>query len=159
MGKLRAAWLFLLGVLIIGYGFYELYKRGFPYAEPTEDYSRLFMVMFLGLAVAGIGSAYGRRRIKKDYEMHDQVRPTDIPKPPAAPPAPPEPPKAAQEKQPPAKAESAAGGLVCLQCGEENKPRAKFCEECGSKLMKACAACGEENKPTAKFCEECGQKL
>ena len=48
---------------------------------------------------------------------------------------------------------------TCLSCGAEVAPGAKFCNNCGQKLAKACPNCGVEVAPGAKFCNECGQKL
>jgi class 3 adenylate cyclase len=44
----------------------------------------------------------------------------------------------------------------CPACQHENRPGAKFCEECAAPLPRACASCGAELRPTAKFCDECG---
>ena len=47
-------------------------------------------------------------------------------------------------------------GMRCLSCGFENPEGTKFCEECGTKLVRVCPSCGHEVRPTAKFCGECG---
>jgi membrane protease subunit (stomatin/prohibitin family) len=53
-----------------------------------------------------------------------------------------------------------SGAVQCPQCGSNNAPGAKFCNECGTKLGKAsCANCQAELAPGAKFCTECGQKV
>jgi class 3 adenylate cyclase/predicted ATPase len=49
--------------------------------------------------------------------------------------------------------------MQCPQCQGENRDTAKFCEECGSKLVRACPGCGQEVGPRAKFCPECGTRL
>jgi len=49
--------------------------------------------------------------------------------------------------------------VQCSQCQHENNDAAKFCEECGTKLMRACPNCGHEVSPKAKFCPECGVAL
>jgi class 3 adenylate cyclase/tetratricopeptide (TPR) repeat protein/energy-coupling factor transporter ATP-binding protein EcfA2 len=49
--------------------------------------------------------------------------------------------------------------VQCRQCQHENNEAAKFCEECGSKLVRACPSCGHEVSPQAKFCSECGSAL
>ncbi len=160
MGKLKVAWLFIIGFLIIVYGFYKLYQLGFPYTEPTGEYSNIFMIMFAGLAVSGIGAAYGRRKLKKQYSGKLEV--TEIsPSEEAATPQIPAAPAKTTEKteKTAAKPSEKTKSLVCQKCGEENPPKAKFCEECGSRLSAVCGKCGEENKPSAKFCEECGQKI
>ncbi len=49
--------------------------------------------------------------------------------------------------------------MRCSQCQFENRDTAKFCEECGIKLIRACPGCGQEVSPRAKFCPECGTPL
>ena len=46
--------------------------------------------------------------------------------------------------------------MSCPTCGHENRPAAKFCEECAAPITRLCASCGSELRPTAKFCDECG---
>jgi len=46
--------------------------------------------------------------------------------------------------------------MTCPACAHENRPGAKFCEECATPLRRACSGCGSELRPTAKFCDECG---
>jgi class 3 adenylate cyclase/tetratricopeptide (TPR) repeat protein len=45
--------------------------------------------------------------------------------------------------------------MKCSKCQHENRPGAKFCEECATPLARACANCGAQLSPTAKFCSEC----
>lgn len=50
----------------------------------------------------------------------------------------------------------------CTDCGFPNKPKAKFCSNCGKEFKNtgiACSKCGHNNAPGAKFCENCGNKL
>src|SRR5262245_17364279 len=49
--------------------------------------------------------------------------------------------------------------MRCASCGFENPEGLKFCEECGTKLVRACPSCGHELRPAAKFCGECGAPL
>jgi class 3 adenylate cyclase/tetratricopeptide (TPR) repeat protein len=49
--------------------------------------------------------------------------------------------------------------VICPNCGSENVPGAKFCDECGATLAAGCPNCGATNKPGAKFCKECGTTL
>jgi class 3 adenylate cyclase/tetratricopeptide (TPR) repeat protein len=49
--------------------------------------------------------------------------------------------------------------MQCPQCQQDNPPRAKFCLECGNRLVLTCAQCGTELPPSAKFCLECGQPV
>ena len=52
----------------------------------------------------------------------------------------------------------AAGSIVCPECGN-TVAKGKFCPECGHKFVSACAKCGSELTPGAKFCPECGEKI
>jgi hypothetical protein len=46
------------------------------------------------------------------------------------------------------------------KCQFGNKEIAKFCEECGAKLIRSCPSCGQEVGPQAnKFWLQCGQPL
>ncbi len=45
--------------------------------------------------------------------------------------------------------------MKCARCQHENRPGAKFCEECATPLARACANCGAQLSPAAKFCSEC----
>jgi class 3 adenylate cyclase/tetratricopeptide (TPR) repeat protein len=49
--------------------------------------------------------------------------------------------------------------MTCPQCQRPTPSDAKFCPECGVRLIVACPACGIENAPGSKFCKECGQPL
>jgi class 3 adenylate cyclase len=47
--------------------------------------------------------------------------------------------------------------MHCLRCQRENRPQAKFCEECGAPLTRSCGNCGAALSSSAKFCSECGR--
>jgi class 3 adenylate cyclase/tetratricopeptide (TPR) repeat protein len=49
--------------------------------------------------------------------------------------------------------------MQCARCRQENRPEAKFCEECAAPLARACPNCGTQASPSAKFCSECAQPL
>ncbi len=54
--------------------------------------------------------------------------------------------------------------IKCPSCGHEVKKGAKFCPECGAKIVvaptkKFCPNCGKEITGSGKFCPECGAKL
>jgi predicted ATPase/class 3 adenylate cyclase len=49
--------------------------------------------------------------------------------------------------------------MKCPQCEFENRPQAKFCEECAAPLARTCANCGTPLSATAKFCPECGHPV
>jgi class 3 adenylate cyclase/tetratricopeptide (TPR) repeat protein len=45
--------------------------------------------------------------------------------------------------------------MNCHRCKHENRPAAKFCEECAAPMVRACVNCGFQLSPTANFCSEC----
>jgi class 3 adenylate cyclase len=45
--------------------------------------------------------------------------------------------------------------MKCPRCQHENRPGAKFCEECAAPLARSCTNCGAQLSATAKFCSEC----
>jgi class 3 adenylate cyclase len=47
--------------------------------------------------------------------------------------------------------------MPCPRCQRENRPQAKFCEECGAPLARSCGHCGAALSSSAKFCSECGR--
>jgi membrane protease subunit (stomatin/prohibitin family) len=47
----------------------------------------------------------------------------------------------------------------CRNCGTILPNGAKFCFECGTKVVCVCPKCGKEITQGAKFCFECGEKL
>ena len=49
--------------------------------------------------------------------------------------------------------------MKCPECGFENKPRKKFCTECGSRLPSKCPDCNAEVEESERFCGECGHHL
>ncbi len=48
--------------------------------------------------------------------------------------------------------------MRCPNCQTVNPPNAKFCLECGKRMI-VCPNCGTVNLPIAKFCIECGTAL
>ena len=49
--------------------------------------------------------------------------------------------------------------MPCPQCQHPTNDTAKFCEECGTRLVHVCTHCGHAVSPRAKFCEECATPL
>src|SRR5215813_6167795 len=49
--------------------------------------------------------------------------------------------------------------MTCSRCQHENRPGAKFCEECAAPLVASCPQCGSQVGATAKFCPECATPL
>jgi Double zinc ribbon/Adenylate and Guanylate cyclase catalytic domain len=50
-------------------------------------------------------------------------------------------------------------GVECPRCRHDNRPGAKFCEECAAALARTCAKCGAPGSATAKFCSESAHPL
>ncbi|HET8845876.1 MAG TPA: zinc ribbon domain-containing protein, partial [Ktedonobacteraceae bacterium] len=48
--------------------------------------------------------------------------------------------------------------MRCPNCSTSNPSNAKFCMECGIRLL-VCPNCSTANFTTAKFCIECGTSL
>ena len=49
--------------------------------------------------------------------------------------------------------------MKCPCCRHENRPGAKFCEECATPLASRCPNCASEVSPGAKFCTECAHPV
>jgi predicted ATPase/class 3 adenylate cyclase len=49
--------------------------------------------------------------------------------------------------------------MPCPRCQHENRPQAKFCEECGAPLTRLCPNCAAELSASARFCSECAHPL
>jgi class 3 adenylate cyclase/tetratricopeptide (TPR) repeat protein len=49
--------------------------------------------------------------------------------------------------------------MQCPACRHENPAKAKFCLECGARLVVSCSSCRTELPPSAKFCLECGERV
>jgi len=68
-------------------------------------------------------------------------------------------PTAAAPGQGTPQATAAAQTQVCPQCQAQVPAGAKFCNNCGAKLITVCPKCGANVRPGSKFCSECGHAL
>lgn len=68
-------------------------------------------------------------------------------------------PTAAAPGQGTPQATATAQTQVCPQCQEQVPAGAKFCNNCGAKLITVCPECGANVRPGSKFCSECGHAL
>lgn len=63
----------------------------------------------------------------------------------------------------PQPAQSAPNGVTCSNCGQAVPAGAKFCPNCGNKIViptkTFCTECGSELAPGTKFCPNCGHKV
>jgi predicted amidophosphoribosyltransferase len=54
-------------------------------------------------------------------------------------------------------------GLLCANCGYQNKADAQFCAKCGEKVetsrSRFCPKCGDPVAEDEKFCDKCGAKI
>lgn len=64
-----------------------------------------------------------------------------------------------QAQATPAPAAQPAAGLKCSNCGVALGANAKFCPECGTRVVTACPKCGAKLPAAGKFCPECGEKV
>lgn len=154
MGKasyLRAAWLYIIGIIFIIIGLYIFFAIGLL---DTSMMPNAFYVMFFGFAISVFGGVYGRHVIKspefreslqaeeeggtdeekREMEELEESIMGEKPKK-KAPPKPPKPPQ--KTPKPPgqvAKPERVIKIIVCPRCGEENKYAAVFCDKCGNRL-------------------------
>jgi class 3 adenylate cyclase/tetratricopeptide (TPR) repeat protein len=49
--------------------------------------------------------------------------------------------------------------MKCLRCQEPNPPQARFCSDCGARLVAACPGCGVDLPDGSRFCFACGQRV
>ncbi|MFJ7737631.1 zinc ribbon domain-containing protein [Lysinibacillus sp. NPDC097287] len=49
--------------------------------------------------------------------------------------------------------------LNCHNCQQPNPMSARFCNDCGIKLVLTCRSCEQENTKDARFCNHCGNSL
>jgi predicted amidophosphoribosyltransferase len=56
--------------------------------------------------------------------------------------------------------------MRCSNCGTENRPGLRFCEQCGTPLaaedeqaLRTCSVCGTHSRDAARFCKQCGAPL
>lgn len=113
---------------------------------------------------AGIG-AYKQKKLPEEIlNLIGQVlmnpgQPVVTPVAPTAASTAPATPTAAAPGQGSPQATVAAQTQVCPQCQAQVPAGAKFCNNCGAKLITVCPECGANVRPGSKFCSECGHAL
>lgn len=69
---------------------------------------------------------------------------------------------AATQSQPAVQPQAQGGNITCVKCGTSLPKDAKFCFQCGEKVVIPqkifCANCGNEMPPEANFCTKCGTR-
>lgn len=68
----------------------------------------------------------------------------------------------ATQSQPAVQPQAQGGNITCVKCGTSLSKDAKFCFQCGEKVVIPqkifCANCGNEMPPEANFCTKCGTR-
>lgn len=49
--------------------------------------------------------------------------------------------------------------MKCPRCEHDNRPEAKFCEQCAAPFERGCPNCGSLVSPGAKFCSQCAHPI
>ena len=137
--KLKAAMAERATMNVMGYSYQQ--KRSFDVMESAaknEGSAGATMGMGMGLGTGmGMGQAFGQMA----SQMGQYINPNAQPQP--------------QVQTPPIPQNP--NNSVCPSCGQAVPAGAKFCMNCGAKLV--CPNCGKPIIPGAKFCMDCGQQL
>ena len=140
-------------------------ERGFDVAERVAGNQAVgqFSNMGIGMGmISGIGGTVGNKVGGMLQQTLGPQQPMDA-VPPTAPP-PPVPPAAPAAPAPAPATPASPTGTKCTRCGTILPEGAKFCLECGEKVVAVpagsvvCPKCGA-TVPSGKFCLECGEKL
>ena len=137
--KLKAAMAERATMNVMGYNYQQ--KRSFDVMESAaknEGNAGATMGMGMGLGTGmGMGQVFGQMA----SQMGQYINPNAQPQ--------------AQAPTPPIPQNP--NNSVCPSCGQSVPAGAKFCMNCGAKLV--CPNCGKPIMPGAKFCMDCGQQL
>ena len=130
-------------------------ERGFDVAERVASNQAVGQFTNLGVGmgmITGIGGTLGNK-------VGGMLQDTLNPQPPAGSPS-----AAVQPDAPAAPSQAPATAANCAKCGAALPESAKFCLNCGEKVMApadgkvTCPQCGKQ-VPKGKFCLECGASL
>ena len=138
MKKLKSAMAERASMNVMGTSYQQ--KRSFDVMESAAKNEGGGSLMGAGMGLGagmGMGGAFGQMAA----QMGQYISPAPAPNPSA--------PSAAPAANP--------SGAVCPSCGQGVPAGAKFCMNCGAKLV--CTNCGNPLVPGAKFCPNCGQKI
>ena len=145
--KLKAAMSERASMNVIGYNYQQ--QRSFDVLEKAAKNEGGSSLLGAGVGLGagmGMGGAIG--------QMAAQMGQYIAPGVPAAPMQP------QVQQQAPAQPQAPVQNLnasVCPSCGQPVTSGAKFCSNCGAKLL--CPNCGQPITPGAKFCSNCGNKF
>jgi RNA polymerase subunit RPABC4/transcription elongation factor Spt4 len=143
--------LLIAGVSCIGVALFDFFS---VFGDFNAGPPKLFGLMFLGMPLVFLGVLFtyiGYMRAVADYGVREMA------------------PVAsnafnyiAKETKPGFQSVASAfkgEEVECRHCHVMNDQDAKFCNNCGSAMMKICSSCNEENQADSKYCKQCGQQL
>jgi membrane protease subunit (stomatin/prohibitin family) len=145
---------------------YMQYQAGQAMEKAAENPGGAGQMASMGVGL-GAGLGMGQGMTSAVSEGMQPGQPLGQPPQTAAPPPPPDSPKCPKcndPYEPGAKfcnncGEKLLDTVACIKCGKELEKGSKFCADCGSKQTLECPKCNAEIKPGAKFCNGCGEKL
>ena len=141
--KLKAAMSERASMNVIGYNYQQ--QRSFDVLEKAAKNEGGSSLLGAGVGLGagmGMGGAIGQMAAQMNQYIAPQGQT------PAAP---------MQPQAPIAQPQVQASGVTCPSCGQPVMSGAKFCSNCGAKLV--CPNCGQPITPGAKFCSNCGNKF
>ena len=146
--KLKSAMSERATMNVIGYNYQQ--KRSFDVLDAAAKNEGGSSLIGAGVGLgAGIGMAGPIGQMAA--QMNQYINPTPTAATPATPPTPPSSPSTPPSSLLP------PNSSTCPSCGQPVIAGAKFCSNCGAKLV--CPNCGNALIPGAKFCPNCGNKL
>ena len=141
--KLKSAMSERASMNVIGYNYQQ--QRSFDVLEKAAKNEGGSSLLGAGVGLGagmGMGGAIGQMAA----QMGQYINPQQVQTP--------------MQPQAPVQAQNPvqnSGGSVCPSCGQPVISGAKFCSNCGAKLV--CPSCGQAITPGAKFCSNCGNKF
>lgn len=145
----------IIGFIVLGAGIIlsAIGLISFFSAFGSDDFPKLFFLVFPGFPMIGIGASmlsFAYKREIMRYSKNESVPVIN---------------EAIEEVGPTVKKvvseekTSDEKTKKCPDCGAENSDKNKFCSECGAALNKVCPSCGNTVEADDKFCPNCGTKL
>ena len=140
--KLKSAMSERASMNVIGYNYQQ--QRSFDVLEKAAKNEGGSSLLGAGVGLGagmGMGGAIGQMAAQMGQYINPQQQQAQNP---------------AASIQPQAPAQN-SNASVCPSCGQAISSGAKFCSNCGARLV--CSNCGQPITPGAKFCSNCGNKL
>ncbi len=134
--KLKAAMSERASMNVMGYNYQQ--QRSFDVMEAAAKNEGGSSLLGAGVGLGagmGMGQTFGQMAAQMGQYINPQQQPQQSPAP--------------SQQQP--------GASACPSCGQPVVSGAKFCMNCGARLV--CAKCGAALIPGAKFCPQCGNQI